>query len=47
VRKAKELLRRQLTRLARSSEELETTVNGLERWAAGLREMLADTTSKH
>lgn len=40
VRRAKELLRRQLQRLARSPEALESTVQNLEHWAESLREML-------
>jgi len=43
VRRAKDLLRRELTRLARTQKELESTVGDLERWAASLREMLAET----
>jgi RNA polymerase sigma-70 factor (ECF subfamily) len=43
VRRAKELLRKELTRLARTQKELESTVGDLERWAASLREMLAET----
>ena len=41
VRRAKQLLKQQLGRLARSTEELDTTVGGLEGWAASLREVLA------
>ena len=41
VRRAKQLLKQQLGRLAVSAEELDTTVNGLEGWAASLREVLA------
>ncbi|MCX4246764.1 RNA polymerase sigma factor [Paraliomyxa miuraensis] len=41
VRKAKELLRKELAKLARSPQELETTVGNLERWAANLREQMA------
>ena len=43
VRRAKELLRKELTRLARTQQELESTVGDLERWAASLRDMLAET----
>lgn len=41
VKRAKDLLRRELARLARSQQELETTVGNLERWAAALREQMA------
>jgi RNA polymerase sigma-70 factor (ECF subfamily) len=43
VRRAKELLRKELTRLARTQQELESTVGDLERWAASLRDMLVET----
>lgn len=40
VRKAKELLKKELAKLARSPQELETTVGNLERWAAALRQQM-------
>ena len=43
VRRAKELLRKELTRLARTQQELDSTVGDLERWAASLRDMLVET----
>lgn len=45
VRRAKQLLREQLGKLARSPEELQTTLGGLDQWAAALRERLADSDS--
>lgn len=41
VRRAKQLLRDQIAKLAKSPQELETTVGNLDRWAAGLREQMA------
>ncbi|MEM6292630.1 MAG: sigma-70 family RNA polymerase sigma factor [Myxococcota bacterium] len=41
VRKAKELLKKKLTVLARAPADLESTVQDLEGWAASLRELLA------
>lgn len=41
VRRAKQLLRDQLGKLAKSPQELETTVGNLDRWAAGLRRQMA------
>lgn len=38
LRRGRELLREQLTRLAKSSAQLESTLTGLEEWAAALRE---------
>jgi RNA polymerase sigma factor (sigma-70 family) len=43
VRKAKALLKKKLTVLARSAADLESTVQDLEGWAASLRELLADS----
>lgn len=40
VRRAKDLLREEITKLARSPEELRTTIGGLDRWAAALRDRL-------
>lgn len=44
VRKAKELLRKELAKLARSPQELETTVGNLERWAAALRQQMSEVS---
>jgi RNA polymerase sigma-70 factor (ECF subfamily) len=45
VRRAKELVRRQLVRLAHSHPSLlESTANNLDGWAASLREMLAPSS---
>lgn len=44
VRKAKALLKKKLTVLARSPSDLESTVQNLEGWAASLREALAAST---
>ena len=41
VRRAKELLKKELAKLARSPQELETTVGNLERWAAALRQQMS------
>lgn len=41
VRRAKQLLKTQLAKLARSPQELETTVGNLDRWAAALREQMS------
>jgi RNA polymerase sigma-70 factor (ECF subfamily) len=46
VRKAKALLKKKLTVLARSAADLESTVQDLEGWAASLRELLADSPPK-
>ncbi len=46
VRRAKELLRRQLHRLARSPDVLRSTVRDLDRWAESLREMLSGAASE-
>ncbi|MEM9462722.1 MAG: sigma-70 family RNA polymerase sigma factor [Myxococcota bacterium] len=40
VRRAKQLLKAELSKLARSPNELETTVGNLDRWAAALREQM-------
>ena len=40
VRRAKQLLREEIGKLAKSPEELRTTLGGLDRWAAALRERL-------
>ena len=40
VRRAKQLLRDEISKLARSPEELRTTLGGLDRWAAALRDRL-------
>ena len=45
VRKAKALLKKKLTILARAPADLESTVQNLEGWAASLRELLAASTS--
>lgn len=42
VRKAKEVLKKELAKLARSPKELETTVGNLERWAAALRQQMSE-----
>ena len=41
VRRAKQLLREQLAKVAKSPQELETTMGNLDRWAAGLRRQMA------
>lgn len=41
VRRAKQLLKAELAKLARSPKELETTVGNLDRWAAALREQMS------
>lgn len=46
VRKAKALLKKKLTVLARSAADLESTAANLEGWAASLRELLADAPPK-
>ncbi|MEX1365750.1 MAG: sigma-70 family RNA polymerase sigma factor [Nannocystaceae bacterium] len=40
VRRAKHLLKEQITELAESAQELETTVGNLDLWAAGLRDQM-------
>jgi len=42
VRRAKQLLEVQLGKLAHNPAELQTTLDGLDRWAAALRERLAE-----
>jgi RNA polymerase sigma factor (sigma-70 family) len=42
VRRAKDLLKKELAKLARSPQELETTVGNLERWAAALRQQMSE-----
>ena len=42
VRRAKELLRREIAKLDDNAAELETIEGGLDNWAASLREMLED-----
>jgi RNA polymerase sigma factor (sigma-70 family) len=42
VRRAKELLKKELAKLARSPQELETTMGNLERWAAALRQQMSE-----
>lgn len=42
VRRAKALLKEELAQLTSSAAELQTTLGGLERWAAALRERLRD-----
>jgi RNA polymerase sigma factor (sigma-70 family) len=44
VRRAKDLLKKELAKLARSPQELETTVGNLERWAAALRQQMSEVT---
>jgi RNA polymerase sigma factor (sigma-70 family) len=44
VRRAKELLKKELAKLARSPQELETTVGNLERWAAALRQQMSEVS---
>jgi RNA polymerase sigma factor (sigma-70 family) len=44
VRRAKELLKKELGKLARSPQELETTVGNLERWAAALRQQMSEVS---
>jgi len=44
VRKAKQLLKAELAKLAESPDELETTVGNLDRWAAALREQMSDAS---
>ncbi len=44
VRRAKELLRKQLNRLALAPTDLKSTIQDLEGWAASLRDLLAAST---
>jgi RNA polymerase sigma factor (sigma-70 family) len=44
VRRAKELLKKELAKLARSPQELETTMGNLELWAAGLRQQMSEVS---
>ncbi len=46
VRRAKQLLRDELANLTSSPEELQTTLGGLDRWAAALRERLGSSESE-
>jgi RNA polymerase sigma factor (sigma-70 family) len=43
VRRAKDLLKKELAKLAESKEELETTMANLDGWAASLREHIAES----